>query len=409
MSYIIVRYSKKGVDYEWIIKHKELLDFFSRRHLVMLMLPDVHDHVLDVHAMLIDRSNLMVDSFESIAHAQLDFLRAGLYIEFKNEEATEFGVMREWVIALALMRKIHGGITFDRSFFLQLVGNKVSLEDIKDVEPQLYSRCHNLLEMDPSMVDKDVIGLSFVCEEKEHGFLKATELCHGGANMVTTHFVQGFTDIVGEERKMKMCFRALEHEDLDMMLCGSECNISLEAWKAHTEYQRYEETNLQICWFWEKKMHFLLSIMSVVYVLITPIPEDGGDDATVEKIRKRAKWDKDDYVCRGLILNGMSDSLFDIYQNVKSSKELWDSLEAKYMAEDASSKKFIQHKINMDEAIQVSCIIDKLPPSWKDFKHTLKHKKEELTLVELDSHLHIEESLKVLDNDKRKGSNVVGP
>ncbi|GKB02506.1 hypothetical protein Tco_0830595 [Tanacetum coccineum] len=71
--------------------------------------------------------------------------------------------------------------------------------------------------------------------------------------------------------------------------------------------------------------------------------------------------------------------------------------------------RFIQHKMNMDEAIQVSCIIDKLPPSWKDFKHTLKHKKEELTLVELGSHLLIEESLKVQDNDKPKGNNVVGP
>ncbi|GKE27648.1 hypothetical protein Tco_1443032 [Tanacetum coccineum] len=63
---------------------------------------------------------------------------------------------------------------------------------------------------------------------------------------------------------------------------------------------------------WEKKMHFLLSSMSVVYVLTTPIPEDGGDDATVEQIRKRAKWNNDDYVCRGLILKGMSDPLFDI-------------------------------------------------------------------------------------------------
>ncbi|GJV41102.1 zinc finger, CCHC-type containing protein [Tanacetum coccineum] len=50
-------------------------------------------------------------------------------------------------------------------------------------------------------------------------------------------------------------------------------------------------------------MHFLLSSMSVVYVLTTPMLEDGGDDATVEQIRKRAKWDNDDYVCRGLILN----------------------------------------------------------------------------------------------------------
>ncbi|GJV76995.1 hypothetical protein Tco_1508579 [Tanacetum coccineum] len=55
---------------------------------------------------------------------------------------------------------------------------------------------------------------------------------------------------------------------------------------------------------WQKKMHFLLSSMSVVYVLTTLIPEDGGDDATVEQIRKKAKWDNDGYVCRGLILNG---------------------------------------------------------------------------------------------------------
>ncbi|GKA99638.1 hypothetical protein Tco_0827632 [Tanacetum coccineum] len=105
----------------------------------------------------------------------------------------------------------------------------------------------------------------------------------------------------------------------------------------------------------------------------------------------------------------------------KSSKELCESLEA----EDASSNKFLvsnftnykmtdsrpvmekynellgilgrftHHKMNMDEAIQVSCIIDKLPPCWKDFKHTLKHLKDELTLVELGSHLRIKESLRV--------------
>ncbi|GJX43403.1 hypothetical protein Tco_0260079 [Tanacetum coccineum] len=111
---------------------------------------------------------------------------------------------------------------------------------------------------------------------------------------------------------------------------------------------------------WQKKMNFLLSSMSVVYVLTTPMPEDEGDNPTVD-------------------------------QNVETSKELWDTLEAKYMAEGASSKKFTQHKMNMDESIQFSCIIDKLPPSWKDFKHTLKHLKERLTLVELCSHLRINE------------------
>nr|GEW17692.1 zinc finger, CCHC-type [Tanacetum cinerariifolium] len=57
--------------------------------------------------------------------------------------------------------------------------------------------------------------------------------------------------------------------------------------------------------------------MSVVYVLTTPIPEDGGENPTVDQVRRRVKWDNDDYVCRGLILN------------------------AKYMVEDASSNKFL--------------------------------------------------------------------
>ncbi|GJS86347.1 zinc finger, CCHC-type containing protein [Tanacetum coccineum] len=125
---------------------------------------------------------------------------------------------------------------------------------------------------------------------------------------------------------------------------------------------------------WQKKIHFLLSNMSVVYVLTTPMPNDGGENPTVE-------------------------------QNVKTQKNLWDNLgTAKNLAEDASSKMFLvsnftnykmtdsrpvmeqynellgilgrftQHKMNMDESIQDSCIIDKLSPSWKDFKHREKTK-----------------------------------
>nr|GEU62250.1 zinc finger, CCHC-type [Tanacetum cinerariifolium] len=130
---------------------------------------------------------------------------------------------------------------------------------------------------------------------------------------------------------------------------------------------------------WHKKMHFLFSTMSVVCVLNTQNLDDG-DDVIAEQIRRKNKWNNDDYVCRGIILNGTSNSLFDIYQNVECEKELWDSLEAKYMAGDASN-----------------------------FKHTLKHKKEELTLVELGSHLRIEESLEVQHSDKPKSNNLVGP
>nr|GEU57085.1 hypothetical protein [Tanacetum cinerariifolium] len=174
---------------------------------------------------------------------------------------------------------------------------------------------------------------------------------------------------------------------------------------------------------WQNKMHFLLMTLKVVYVLTTPMPELV-KDAIVEAIRIRAKWENDDYICRGHILNGMSNSLSDVDTNVKSAKELWDSLKSKYMAEDSSSKKFLvsnfnnykmvdsrlvmeqynellrilrqytQHGLKMDESISVSSIIVKLPPSWNNFKHTLKHDKDDLSLVQLGSHLRIEESLR---------------
>ncbi|GKE58283.1 hypothetical protein Tco_1497468 [Tanacetum coccineum] len=69
---------------------------------------------------------------------------------------------------------------------------------------------------------------------------------------------------------------------------------------------------------WQKKINFLLSSMSVVYVMTTPMPEDGGDNPTVD-------------------------------QNVETSKELWDTLEAKYMAEGASSKKFLVSKVTLSQ------------------------------------------------------------
>ncbi|GJR55490.1 hypothetical protein Tco_1406011 [Tanacetum coccineum] len=69
---------------------------------------------------------------------------------------------------------------------------------------------------------------------------------------------------------------------------------------------------------WQKKMKFCLFSMSVVYVPTTLILEDD-ENATMEQIKKRNKWENDDYVCR----------------------ELWASLEAKYMVEDALRKKFL--------------------------------------------------------------------
>ncbi|XP_049354726.1 uncharacterized protein LOC125819306 [Solanum verrucosum] len=78
--------------------------------------------------------------------------------------------------------------------------------------------------------------------------------------------------------------------------------------------------------------------------------------------------------------------------NVKTSKELWDALEKKYKKEDARMKKFIVAKfldykmirrLVVNDVFQVTAIIEKLPPLWKDFKNYLKHKNKEMTIEDL--------------------------
>lgn len=61
----------------------------------------------------------------------------------------------------------------------------------------------------------------------------------------------------------------------------------------------------------------------------------------------------------------------------------------------------------MDKSISVSSVIDKLPSSLKEFKHSLKHKKEDLTLVQLGSHLRIDESIHMQESNKSKGKEIV--
>ncbi|KAK9051783.1 hypothetical protein SSX86_028411 [Deinandra increscens subsp. villosa] len=351
LRYLIVRYAKRGETYKWLIGHKNLLDFESRRHLVMLLLPEMKDEDEELHEMLIDRSQLLSESFNYISKAKPENLRGGLFMEFNNEEATGPGVLREWfflvcqeifnpqnalfiacpndrrrffpnpaskvdplhlkyfkfagrVIALALMHKIQVGIMFDRTFFLQLAGMKISLEDIKDADPYFYSSCKQILEMDPVIVDQDVLGLTFVHEIEELGSMKVVELFANGKNIVVNSrnrkeyvelliqyrfvtsvakqvvkFAKGYADIVGDEKIQKLIFKTLESEDHDGMLHGSESIISVEDWKLHTEYNGYEETDPQINWFWKQIVEEMTAeqrkVLLFFWTSLKHLPVDG--------------------------------------------------------------------------------------------------------------------------------------
>ncbi|XP_076918444.1 uncharacterized protein LOC143578863 [Bidens hawaiensis] len=152
-------------------------------------------------------------------------------------------------------------------------------------------------------------------------------------------------------------------------------------------------------------------------------------------------WDHSDFLCWNYILNGMVDVLYNVYCKAKTAKELWESLDRKYKTEDAGAKKFVVAKfldfkmidsktvmsqvqelqvilhdvhaegMSLSETFQVAAMIEKLPPSWVDFKNYLKHKRKEMTLEDLVIRLRIEEdnkiALKRIDGPGMAKANVV--
>ncbi|GJY45600.1 hypothetical protein Tco_0434663 [Tanacetum coccineum] len=91
---------------------------------------------------------------------------------------------------------------------------------------------------------------------------------------------------------------------------------------------------------------------------------------TVEAIRRRAKWENDEYICRGHILNEDALSKKFLVSNFNNYKMVDSRPVLKQFNELLRILgQYTQHDLKMDESISVSSVIYKLPPSWKDFKH----------------------------------------
>ncbi|XVF28009.1 hypothetical protein REPUB_Repub14bG0158800 [Reevesia pubescens] len=295
---LIIRFAKRSDDNRWLLEHKDVTDFESRRHLALMMFPEVKEDYEELHEMLIDRSQLLVESFEYIARADPVSLHAGLFMEFKNEEATGPGVLREWfflvcqaifnpenalfvpcandrrrffpnptsrvdplhleyfsfagrVIALALMHKVQVGVVFDRVFFLQLAGMQITLDDIREVDPCLYSSYKKILEMDAEFIDSDALGLTFVREVEELGSRRVMELCAGGKSVVVnSRNRQEYVNLLIQDRFVTSIS---EQSSRTLIGCYMEAKVPfvLKTGKAHTEYNGYRENDPQITWIWE--------------------------------------------------------------------------------------------------------------------------------------------------------------
>ncbi|RVW44269.1 Retrovirus-related Pol polyprotein from transposon TNT 1-94 [Vitis vinifera] len=180
---------------------------------------------------------------------------------------------------------------------------------------------------------------------------------------------------------------------------------------------------------WQDKVRFLLTALKIFYILdptLAPLPEPKEND-TPQVVAARKKREKDELICRGHILNALSDRLYDLYTNTNSAREIWEALENKYKAEEEGTKRFLisQYidfkfvdekpllpqihklqvivnklkvlKIELPEAFQVGAIVVKLPSSWKGYRKRILHKSEDYSLEEIQKHLRIEEESRSRD------------
>ncbi|KAL0414013.1 UNVERIFIED_CONTAM: Retrovirus-related Pol polyprotein from transposon TNT 1-94 [Sesamum radiatum] len=172
---------------------------------------------------------------------------------------------------------------------------------------------------------------------------------------------------------------------------------------------------------WHQKMLFYLTTLNLARFLSEEAPVVSEGETDTQKRAAMDAWVHGDFLCRNYILNGLSDTLYNVYSSAKTARALWESLEKKYKTEDAGLKKFIVGKflefkmvdsktvmnqvqefqmilhdlhaegMTLSESFQVAAMIEKLPPLWKDFKNYLKHKRKEMGLEDLIVRLRIEE------------------
>ena len=158
---------------------------------------------------------------------------------------------------------------------------------------------------------------------------------------------------------------------------------------------------------WQQKMLFYLATLNLVCFLQEAAPALKENETYRQVVAAVEAWKHVDFLCRNYLLNGLDNTLYNVYCAFNTARELWESLDKKYKIEDAGLKKFVVGKflnykmldsktvisqvrdlqvilhdihaeeMSLSESFQLAAIIEKFPPLWNEFKNYLKHKRKE--------------------------------
>ena len=193
--------------------------------------------------------------------------------------------------------------------------------------------------------------------------------------------------------------------------------FSVSGFAAALKLNNFDGKNFMI---WRAKMVLWLTTMNCYHAA-----QGKPEQFTLEEEQKFLAADN---LFRGTVISALHPKYEKNYISCTSDKELWDALEAKFGVSNAGSElylieqlydyKMVENRSIVEQALEIQAlakeleyfpcplpdklvpggIIAKLPPSWRDFANSLKHKRQEFSVAELIGSLDIEERARAKDN-----------
>ncbi|KAK9989463.1 hypothetical protein SO802_029702 [Lithocarpus litseifolius] len=171
---------------------------------------------------------------------------------------------------------------------------------------------------------------------------------------------------------------------------------------------------------WKRRIKYLLTYERTLYTLSTtkPIPINKKDN---EEIKTKDNWEVDDSLTKTSMLHHMKDNIIPLFEDKETTKELMVALEAKYGPRSDTHVQLLLDKFNstrmsegdyigdhintmellakelgdtdnpVSDKMQVTTILNSLPPSWDHIVTTLTHSGKEVTMISLPVLLVLEE------------------
>ena len=95
---------------------------------------------------------------------------------------------------------------------------------------------------------------------------------------------------------------------------------------------------------WQRKMLFYLITLNLAHFLREDAPALKENEANKQVVAAVEAWKHANFLCRNYILNGLDNTLYNVYCALNTARELWESFNKKYKTGDTGLKKFVVEK-----------------------------------------------------------------